>query len=88
MDTIMSRLHIALPRLDRLTPREADIVDWLPGGATNREIARALGISERTVHKHLERAYRQLGVTNRTSAIALVTLSASTVDKPAPLAAG
>ena len=31
-----------------------------------------MGISQRTVHKHLERIYRKLGLSNRTSLIALI----------------
>jgi DNA-binding CsgD family transcriptional regulator len=57
----------AAERLDRLTPREREVADYLSGGATDREIGQALGISPRTVHKHLEHIYRKLGVTHRTS---------------------
>lgn len=62
----------ALPRLSVLTARERDIVEHLTDGATDREIARSLAISQRTVHKHLERTYRKLGLGNRASLIALV----------------
>jgi DNA-binding CsgD family transcriptional regulator len=62
----------AAPRLASLTPREQQVVAHLAGGATNREIARSLAISERTVHKHLEQTYRKLGVTNRTGVLALL----------------
>lgn len=77
MDKVWGRLDGAVPRLAMLTPRETHIVDCLRSGATNREIARALGISERTVHKHLEQAYRKLNVTNRASAIAVLSLAAA-----------
>ncbi|MGH3997340.1 MAG: response regulator transcription factor [Pseudonocardiaceae bacterium] len=62
----------ALPRLSTLTTRERDVVEHLIGGITDREIARSLAISPRTVHKHLEAIYRKLGLGNRTSLIALV----------------
>ena len=45
------------------------MLDWLAGGKTDRDIAEILGISHRTVHKHLQRIYEKLGVENRTSAV-------------------
>ncbi len=54
--------------LERLTPRQRDMVSLLSAGATNRQIAAQLFLSERTVAEHLENAYRRLGVTNRTTA--------------------
>ena len=65
--------HDTAPRLTSLTRREHQVVEHLVTGATNREIARSLAITERTVHKHLEQAYRKLGVSNRTSVIAAVS---------------
>lgn len=62
----------ARPQLSVLTAREREVVEYLVGGVTDHEIARSLGISQRTVHKHLERIYRKLGLSNRTSLIALV----------------
>lgn len=62
----------ALPRLSTLTTRERDVVEQLTGGLTDREIARSLAISPRTVHKHLEGIYRKLGLGNRASLIALI----------------
>lgn len=52
----------------KLTDRENDVLARMAAGATNQEIADALGISARTVEKHLEHAYVKLGVTNRTAA--------------------
>lgn len=62
----------ALSRLSALTAREREVVEHLVGGATDREVARSLAISQRTVHKHLERIYRKLGLGNRASLIAAV----------------
>lgn len=59
-------------RLSELTTREREVVEHIVGGATDREIARSLAISERTVHKHLQRIYHKCGLGNRTSLIALV----------------
>lgn len=52
-----------------LTPRESEVLDWLGGGKTDRDIATILGISPRTVHKHLQRIYEKLGVETRTAAV-------------------
>lgn len=51
-----------------LTQRQTDVVLHVASGATNRQIARALGISPETVRKHLENAYATLGVSNRVAA--------------------
>jgi DNA-binding CsgD family transcriptional regulator len=53
----------------RLSLREREVLDWLAGGKTDRDIADILAISHRTVHKHLQRIYEKLGVENRTSAV-------------------
>ena len=55
-----------------LTPRERELVLWLARGKTDRDIAVLLGISPRTVHKHLQRAYAKLGVETRTAAVMCV----------------
>ncbi len=51
-----------------LTRREADILELLAGGNSNREISRALFLSEKTVKAHLASVFRKLGVSNRTQA--------------------
>ncbi len=48
-----------------LTAREQQVIDALATGASNRQIARDLQISEGTVRKHLEHAYAKLGVSTR-----------------------
>ncbi len=52
-----------------LTPREREVLDWVAGGKTNRDIAAIVGASPRTVEKHLERIYEKLGVETRTAAV-------------------
>jgi DNA-binding CsgD family transcriptional regulator len=53
------------PPVQHLTGREAEIVAQLRQGATNKEIARRLGIQEDTVKKHLQSVYGKLGVHRR-----------------------
>ena len=57
------------PGLPALTPREHDVLRWLAAGKTDRDIGDILGISPRTVHKHLQRIYEKLGVETRTAAV-------------------
>ena len=52
-----------------LTAREREVLRWLGGGKTDRDIAHILIISPRTVHKHLQRIYEKLGVETRTAAV-------------------
>lgn len=54
-----------------LTERETDILGQLAQGLGNREIARALFISEATVKTHLGRIYAKLGVDTRSGAVAV-----------------
>jgi DNA-binding NarL/FixJ family response regulator len=54
-----------------LTTREGEVLSWLSKGKTNRDIAQILGLSPRTVDKHLEQIYAKLGVENRTAAAAI-----------------
>lgn len=54
-----------------LGAREEDVLAQLAGGARNREIASALGISENTVKFHVANLYRKLGVSSRAEATAL-----------------
>ena len=51
-----------------LTQREAEVLLWIAKGKANRDIADILGLSARTVNKHLEQIYVKLGVENRASA--------------------
>ncbi|HUR77255.1 MAG TPA: LuxR C-terminal-related transcriptional regulator, partial [Acidimicrobiales bacterium] len=51
-----------------LTAREGDVLGLLAQGFANKEIARRLSISPKTVGNHIERIYTKLGVSNRASA--------------------
>jgi DNA-binding NarL/FixJ family response regulator len=51
-----------------LTPREAEVLALVATGQSNREIARTLTISERTVERHLSNMFDKLSVSSRTEA--------------------
>ncbi|MFS2153969.1 response regulator [Rhizobium sp. Rhizsp42] len=51
-----------------LTHRESEVLLWIAKGKANRDIGEILGLSARTVNKHLEQIYVKLGVENRASA--------------------
>ncbi|TWG96368.1 DNA-binding NarL/FixJ family response regulator [Nocardioides sp. J9] len=53
-----------------LTAREAEVLARVATGATNREVAASLTISEATVRRHLANVYVKLGVSSRTAAAA------------------
>ncbi|WP_418950793.1 response regulator transcription factor [Rothia nasimurium] len=53
-----------------LSAREMELLKLLATGATNKELAEALFISQATVKTHLVHIYTKLGVDNRTAAIA------------------
>ena len=54
-----------------LTPRESEVLSWLAKGKTNKDIADILGLSPRTVNKHLEHIFDKLGVETRSAAAAI-----------------
>lgn len=65
-----------LPSIDALvslglTPRQAEVLQLLAAGASERDIAVRLRVSHRTVQKHLQLSYRQLGVHSRSQAAAV-----------------
>ncbi len=55
---------------DQLSPRELEILAALAQGASNRQLAKELFISESTVKTHLAHLFAKLGVDNRTAAVA------------------
>lgn len=65
--TLMDRMHRPVITLSK---RETEILALLATGATNREMAQQLFISESTVKTHLVHIYSKLGVDNRTAAVA------------------
>jgi DNA-binding CsgD family transcriptional regulator len=54
-----------------LSPRERDVLALVAEGKTNGEVGAALGLSPRTVGKHLEHVFEKFGVHTRTAAAAV-----------------
>ncbi len=76
------RLPAALQRagtaggMEQLTPREREIVELAAAGRTNKQIATALFLSQKTVESHLSRIFPKLGVRSRVELAALLARSA------------
>jgi NarL family two-component system response regulator LiaR len=66
--------------LDRLTPREHEVLELIGRGFPNKRIARELGVSEKTVKTHVGHVLAKLGVTDRTQA-AVVAVRAGLLDR-------
>jgi len=59
--------------LEELTPREREVLQLVAEGHTNKEIGKALSITEDTVKKHMQSILAKLDTTNRAGAVAKVT---------------
>jgi DNA-binding NarL/FixJ family response regulator len=78
LTSLTERRHKEFPpnldtRLDRLTPREREIAQLIGGGASNKEIAGRLDITEATVKAHLTAIFRKLGLSDRLGLALFVT---------------
>jgi DNA-binding NarL/FixJ family response regulator len=67
--------RLEAPRLDAaragaLSPREVEVLRLIAGGHTNKGIANALHLSERTIDRHVSNILGKLGVPSRAAAIA------------------
>ncbi|MBU6479847.1 MAG: autoinducer binding domain-containing protein [Nitrospirae bacterium] len=58
-------------RVKGLSPREVTVLMWMKEGKTNWEIARIVGVTERTVRFHVEGIFMKLDVSSRTQAVAV-----------------
>jgi ATP/maltotriose-dependent transcriptional regulator MalT len=70
-----------------LTNRQRTVLQLVARGWSNDEIARALLVSKGTVRKHLDNAYRQLGVSSRAAAVARAFPEGLSSELPAPIRA-
>ncbi len=57
--------------MDRLTPRELEVLRQAAAGLSNCEIAKLLGVTERTVKFHVGSIFARLGAKRRSQAIAI-----------------
>jgi DNA-binding NarL/FixJ family response regulator len=64
---LLTSRGVAPPKVD-LTPRESEVLALVRAGLANKQIARRLGISERTVKAHLTSVFQRIGVADRTQA--------------------
>ncbi|GGF47269.1 DNA-binding response regulator [Azorhizobium oxalatiphilum] len=71
MDEARGKDEEVLRKALNVTQREAEVLVWIARGKPNRDIAEILGLSPRTVNKHLEQIYAKLGVENRAAAAAM-----------------
>lgn len=78
----LARIHELRPRPqaargDDLTARERQVLSLVADGRTNREIAEELGVSSKTVNRHVENIFDKLGVPSRAAAVAKALKSGS-----------
>lgn len=66
---------------DRLTPREAQIVELVAQGLTNAQIGTALWITENSVKQALKRMFRKIEVSSRTELVTKLSISPARVSK-------
>ncbi len=79
--TELARIGGRVASRDELTAGERRVAALVAEGKTNREVAAALFVTERTVEAALTRAYRKLGVRSRTELAARVAASAAAARK-------
>ena len=65
---LAATLRAPRPAADSLTARERDVLTLIAEGATNRQIARRLGVTERTARTHVSNILAKLDLTSRTQA--------------------
>jgi DNA-binding NarL/FixJ family response regulator len=66
----LERALASAPADDELTPREREVLRLVATGKTNRAIAGALGISEKTIARHVSNIFTKLGLASRAAATA------------------
>ena len=83
--TVYTAAALQLSRTARRRPseRELEVIERVIGGATNAEVATALGLSERTIESHLRRLFDRYGVLSRTELAVLALEEGWTADRRA-----
>lgn len=77
----------AVPRLAQLSMRERQVAEAVARGSTNKEIARVMGITERTVKAHLTASFEKLGVRDRMQLALLVNGVEDSTQPPQKISA-
>lgn len=72
LDAAVRRAVAGVPARDLLSPRELEILSYVRGGRSTKDIAATLWVQQSTVRKHLENVYAKLDVHGRTEAVAKV----------------
>lgn len=65
---LVASLRAPRPAVENLTPREREVLAEVASGATNRQLAGRLGVSERTARTHVSSILGKLGLASRTQA--------------------
>jgi DNA-binding CsgD family transcriptional regulator len=65
----LARIYKRMTGANGLTVREREVLRWVAAGKSDRQIGAILGVSPRTVQKHLQNVYDKLGVESRTAAV-------------------
>ena len=71
LDSRIASRVVALAHAPRLSPREREVLRLIATGKSNKEIAAALHVTERTVKFHVTSIFNKLGAENRAQAVAL-----------------
>jgi DNA-binding CsgD family transcriptional regulator/tetratricopeptide (TPR) repeat protein len=64
------RAGTKVPDTGKPTAREREVLSLMADGSTNQKIAETLGLSPKTVNRHVENIFNKLGVTSRAAAVA------------------
>ena len=70
--------------LDKLTPREREVFEFVVRGKMNKQTAHALGITERTIKAHRQRIFDKLGARTIADLVSLAERLGVLDDTPAP----
>ena len=78
----VTRRNEARTRIQRLSPRESEVIAHVSTGMPNKSIARKLEISVKTIEKHRANAVRKLGVTSTPEMVRIVVLADNRTGSP------